>query len=600
MSESPVEVIENKSSLSEKAAEIYKKYDLEATLNRVQIIEHTQQFVEKYQVPESFWADETNLSLLLGCSEKMIGNADPIYKGRIERFSLWLVEPSVPKGLIDVDGIWGTEPSRAELPKEEAEKYVAERTNPTATDDFIQKHQPQMERCKQVWKTKKGIDLKFKVSIVEDDVGNFRTKLRSAGFIRTPDEDAKPGGESEIEMVLLKGYSAERDDMVNHELYHVEDVGNFIRRGREGHILESLDELHTEHAVGNYTQNHEDGPSGSSYFTLKELWNRISFVGDIDFNLLSDRKAVVEAITSEFGLSGLVDFSLMFSHGDARFSIFDTFYGDYETVLMSTLVQKEKVAFQKEAHNRTVSPNLEDLHKQIGLLALRITPPETYYSKSYRNMYEMFPSADGPIFGYMPNPEEPRLDFGHLDVTETKQMYTSYAQAIALAEVYYHNPNIMSQAEYRGLLDSLSQIPFNRKSIDFHLPTYIENETKKNIDYGDTPEEAKKEAFRHLFYDLLSEMSPSDISIQLENNQTRQLISRPFLNEIVVMASNVLGYNSEEFKTAFIRGFYSFRCNSDLRELALREVQDKFPQYAPTIEKFKQQFDVRKVANMSF
>jgi len=588
--------------LTEKANNIYQKFNLtEITPNKDQIIGQTQQFIDKYQVPESFLKDDINLSLLLGCSEKLLGDSDTIYKQRIERFRLWLVEPSVPKGLIDVEGIWGSEPSRAELPREESDKYIAENTDPSATTEFLKKHQSQIEKCQQVWNEKKGINLRFKVSIIKADIMEFRTKLRSAGFIRTPDEDLKPGKDATIEMVLLKGYSAERDDMVNHELYHVEDVGNFIRRGREEHILESLDELHTEHAVGNYIQGQEDVPARSSYFTLKELWNRLSFLTDTDFDLLSDRKLTIETISSKFGLTGLVDFSLMFAHGDARSSIFDTFYGDYENVLMSMLVQKEKIDILKRSQKEKIDPDLENIHQQIGLLALRTIPPETYEPKRYKNIYEMFPTREGHTFGFTPDPNDPTREMGRLDNPETKQMYNAYTRALALAEVYYHHRDLISENQYLNLIDSLSQIPFSRNKLDFYLPNFIDNQTQDSIKYsGWTEEVAKTDAFQHLFYNLVNEMKPAEIYPQLENPQTRLILSKPILNEFSVMAKNILDYKNENYNTSFIEGFYRYRCNSDIREIVLRDIQEKFPQYIPVVEKFKRKFDQKKVANKSF
>lgn len=276
-------------SFDQRARALYDKVGLAGTVPNLDVvIEDTRKFSEVHGLSDEFLDDETNLGLLLGCSQKLREATDHRYRRRIEDFEKRLVAPAVKTGALDAKELWGSEPERTELEKEEAKAYVASRTDQAATQAFIKTYSSQIARCQETWKAK-GYDLDIQVHIVADDVTEFRRKLRAGGYVQVPEKEELPkaGGDATVELVLLQNYSAEKDNMIRHELYHVEDFWEFVRRGHQGSILESVDELHAEFAAGNYNENHSQDPFGdSTYFTLKEFWDKLSYVGDLDFNLL--------------------------------------------------------------------------------------------------------------------------------------------------------------------------------------------------------------------------------------------------------------------------------------------------------------------------
>lgn len=586
-------------SFGQRAMKLYNKFGLIGTIPNIEVvIEDTRKFSETHGLSDEFLNDEINLELLLGCAQKLREATDPRYRRRIEDFERRLVAPVVKNGILDSKELWGSGSERAGLEKEEAKVYVASKKDHAATQAFIEKYTPQITRCKEAWKSK-GYDLDVQVHIVADDVMEFRRNLRAGGYVQVPEKEELPtgNGNATIELVLLQNYSAEKDNMVRHEFYHVEDYWGFVRRGYQGSILESVDELHTEFAAGNYDENHSKDPfSDSAYFTLKEFWDKLSYVGDLDFNLLANRNRLVEDVARNYGLDGLVDFSLIYAHGDGKTSIFETFYNDHERPIMDLLIAREKLNLRRAIKNNEINSIMTDTAQVVIELGEHCTPADNYWSPKYISVYDILPSKDGKVWSVKPTKDGNT----QLENDKAKKMVVGYTRAIAYAELYHQGEIDGQEDVYRSVITSLESVPHRRSKVNFTPDLKVSQEFEISRSYKENDDECYKDIIHGMYFDLTNDMTGIDFAFSLQNPQTRGQILDPFLTEVGLLAKYCVNSKRPEFVQWLVDGIYGYNTTPELREFSVDYLIKYFPVIAPVLEAKRASFDSKKVSNFSF
>lgn len=570
----------------------------DALPNKNKVIETSKTLVEKYKVPESFLDDDINLALVLGCGQKITESTDPLYRKRIENFIQRLVSPVAEEGVLDKDELWGVEPERGGLDESKIREYIESKVDPEATTQFLEKHKDEIDKAKEVWKTK-GYDLSVNVKIVSDEIYEFRKKTRSAGFIIVPSEDELPkgGGVANIEFVLLKNYS-DKDNFASHEIYHVIDYWGMVRRGYQKGILEGLDELHTEHAVGNYRPDHSEDPFGdSNYFTLKEFWDTLSYNGDIDFNLLNDRTKLLNTIASEFGLDGLVDFTLMHAHGDGKATIFETFYKESQRPIMDMLIAREKIKIRRLGKSGNFGDALAGVPEALSNLKRFSVSTEDWLPKN-RSIYELLPTKQGKVYAASPVPES---NGGTQIPNElAKNTVSGYATAIAFTELCYTGEIKDNSALYEETLTALSEIPHQRSRPDFIAEKHINKEYERGKSYANNDNELYKDIYSTLYYNLVSEMPGIDFVFELQNPKLREQFLNPFIKELDLLAEYCIQTQNNDFMKWFVDGLYRYQMTSELRDVSVNYLENTYPELKPLVEAKKASYDARKAINFSF
>jgi hypothetical protein len=575
-------------TFEEKSRALIDKLGLTDSISNLdKVIETSKIIIEKYKVPESFQNDEINLMLFLGCSQKLTENTDSRYLKRPENLIQRLVSPSIEKGIIDEAELWGLEPERGDLDEDKKNEYINSKADLKATSEFLETHKESLDKAKQIWKAK-GYDLDIKVTIVSDDIYEFRHKTRSGGFINVPSKNELPkgGGQAEIKFVLLKGYS-DGDNFVKHELYHIEDYWGFVRRGYQESILESLDELHTEYSAGNYDEDHG---SDSSYFTLKQFWNKLSYVGDLDFNLIKDRSATIQTIAKNFGLDGLVDFTLMYAHGDGRFSIFETFYDDEERPIIDMLISKEKIHLRKIHNSGNFDNTMLETIKTLDNLKKYMSPEKDHWYPKYKSVYELIPSKEGKVY---------HANSGELKNEDAKEAVISYVRALAFAELFNRGEIQNGDILYKNIIEALDKIPYHRSNLDFSIEGHVKKEHDRNKEFTKDDNELYKDIYKGLYFNLVYNMKGVDFVFSLQNQTTRNQILKPFLAELDLLAKYCVDISNQDFKKWFIDGLYSHKMTSELRDVSAQYLADNYPELKPIIDMRKSTFDARKAVNFS-
>ncbi len=584
--------------LDSKAKELIAKFDVERNIpNTDEVIDAVEKKIEGYKLPEAFFNDEVNMALLIGCGQKLTESSDPIYKKRIENLIKRLVAPSVAEGTLDIGELWGDKPERGDLDEEKKKEYIDSKVDAEATEVFNTENADQILKAKTSWKLR-GYDLAINTKIVSDDVMEFRRKTRAAGFINVPDKNelSPNSGKAEVNFVLLKGYS-DKPNFVRHELYHVGDYWNFIRRGYQSSVFESLDELHTEYGAGNYKEGHSKEPFGdSAYFTLKQFWDDLSFAGDLDFNLIADRKATIETITKNFGFDGLVDFTLMHAHGDGKFTIFETFYRDHERPIMDMLISKGKISLRKAMEAGDLQRSVSQLVSTLDDLQKYTTPSEDYWYPKYKSIYDLTPSEEGKVYAAS------ALESGNTEIPneEAKRVVNGYAEALAFAEMC-HNGEISGQESlYKSVINALSKIPHHREKVDFSPEQYVKNQFERSREFGTSDEEVYHDVYSGLYINLVNDMTGIDFAFSLGNQKTRNQILQPFLTELDNLAQHCVSTGNSDYMKWFVDGLYQYNMTTELRLLSSKYLKENFSELKPYIETRETTFDTRKISNFSF
>lgn len=574
------------------------KFELNESIpNLDKIIDTSKTLVEKYKIPESLLEDDINMALILGCSQKMNESTDEIYLRRVDNLLKRLVAPHVSREVIDSDSLWGEEPESGGLDEERVREYVQSKVDIEATNQFKEKYAGEVSKAKEVWKAK-GYDLDINVSIVSDDIYEFRRKTRAGGFVNVPDQESLPvgGGPAKVDFVLLKGYS-DGDNFVRHEMFHIVDFWGFQRRGYQGSILENLDELYTEYSAKNYNEGHSKDPhADANYFVLKKFWDELSYTGDIDFNVISDREAAVDNIIRNFGFDGFVDFTLVSAHPAGRFSKFETFFADPNPVLIDMLISKSRIGLRRINNLGETSSKVEESLVLLNKLNSYIVPPADYWSPRYKSIYELIPTKEGMTFSASPDPENNNSI--QLKNEDAKKAVNAYACALAYAEMY-HGGEVADRELYDKTVRALGEIAYHRKKPEFDIKKYIKDERSRMKDYVISEDELNQGIYEHLYQDLVNQMEGVDFAFSLRNPDTKSQILTPFFGDLDTLAQHCIETGNKKFINWFINGLYNFNMTTELRTASVEHLSSTYPVLKPFIDAKIADFDGKKVANLS-
>lgn len=577
----------------QRARTLYEKYDLTSGIPHIdRVIQTAREFAEIHQVPEAFWDDELNLALVLGCAQKLIESTDPFYRRRVENFAKRLVVPSVPKGILDEDELWGFDPDRAGLRDEKLIEYVRSRNDQDATAEFVQKHRMLIEECKTAW-SKKRYDLDIQVYIVDDTRANFQKITGSAGWILPPDGEKldQPSFKPAVELVLLKGFSAEREEYINHELYHIKDYFGYARRGYQNGIFEALDELHTEYVVGNYTEQHGENPfePDQAYFVAKQFWDRLYYLGGLDFHLLGDRQVLFTTLMRNFGFAGLVDFALVYAHEGGKARVFETFYNYPDRAVMTMIVERAKLRLRK--YPALVEHlGVEQLCEAVRTLSDYMTPSGKEWMPQHRSLYDLLPTFGGRHFAARTVGKEGSL----IDNLKAKEIIVQYGKAIAIAELDAQEEIQIALEAHKEILEALKSVPCQRHIADYKLDEGIQKEKEERASWYENEEELEKSIIRRALHKLLNEVPHVELAFHLQNQELKQSMFDQLFAQVDILAEYIVTSGNPKYLEWFVGGIYGYNYPFEIREAVINHLSNKFPQLRLLLDQYSSDFDSRK------
>jgi len=514
-----------------------------------------------YKLPETFINDSVNLALLEGACEKILNSQDPLYKKRIKNFIKALASNESGKNRLPIDkdriGVEG----RGVLSPEEQDRYLQSIKDENATEDFVLKYGEKIKKAIASWK-QKGYDLEIETFVVNVDSSEFYSKTGGAAFVDVPSQtDLKLDSKNKVTFALIKGKS-DNEKFVNHELYHVEDYFDFIRRGKDGFILESLDELHTEYMVRNYSNDTE---ITGGYHSIKDFWNKLSFVGDLDFNLLTDRKKLLEKVVEEFGKEGLISFCLIGAQPNGQKKLFETFINKNERAILEMLISKEKNNINNL--NNYSRNSLIDINSSLKELKDLLTPNEGDVLPEFKSIYDLIQSKNKNLFF--------RNEL--VSANKTKNLLSAYCKACAYLEKYYSNETTKDEELYKLILESINQIPFRKKNPYLSLNDEIikkVNDSKKYNSFEN--DQALERVSKKLFFDLCYELGSIDFAFSLNNPDLKNNILNSFLIELDKIASYCINHENPNVKKWFIEGMGLYNLTFEILYISKQYLKNKF------------------------
>jgi len=514
-----------------------------------------------YKLPETFINDSVNLALLEGACEKILNSQDPLYKKRIKNFIKALASNESGKNRLPIDkdriGVEG----RGVLSPEEQDRYLQSIKDENATEDFVLKYGEKIKKAIASWK-QKGYDLEIETFVVNVDSSEFYSKTGGAAFVDVPSQtDLKLDSKNKVTFALIKGKS-DNEKFVNHELYHVDDYFDFIRRGKDGFILESLDDLHTEYMVRNYSNDTE---ITGGYHSIKDFWNKLSFVGDLDFNLLTDRKKLLEKVVEEFGKEGLISFCLIGAQPNGQKKLFETFINKNERAILEMLISKEKNNINNL--NNYSRNSLIDINSSLKELKDLLTPNEGDVLPEFKSIYDLIQSKNKNLFF--------RNEL--VSANKTKNLLSAYCKACAYLEKYYSNETTKDEELYKLILESINQIPFRKKNPYLSLNDEIikkVNDSKKYNSFEN--DQALERVSKKLFFDLCYELGSIDFAFSLNNPDLKNNILNSFLIELDKIASYCINHENPNVKKWFIEGMGLYNLTFEILYISKQYLKNKF------------------------
>ncbi|PIZ62998.1 hypothetical protein COY16_03010 [Candidatus Roizmanbacteria bacterium CG_4_10_14_0_2_um_filter_39_13] len=582
----------------QKARDLYAKFELtDVVPDMEEVIQDARVFSEIHGVSEEFLSDEINLGLLLGTSQKLRETNDLSYRKRIEGFRKRLIAPDVGGNILDLgEGDGDPMPEHGGLDETAAREYVISKTDPVATQEFVEKHSAAIARCKEVWKSK-GHNLNIQVHIVDDEASEFRRKLRAGAFVRFPEKEelAQRDNDVVVEMVMHKGFSAEKEGLICHELYHIEDYWGFVRRGYEGAVLESIDELHTEHAVGNYVEGGVQPAGENAYFTLKDFWDKVSYVGDIDFDSIADRTQTLETIAKQFGLDGLVNLSLKSAHSSGNLSLFETFFSESERAILEMLISREKITLRRGLNDGSIADSMQLVPESLQKLSQACAPDPESMRPRYQSVAELIPTKNGKVYGSRPNRDHSRLLLNE----EVKNQVISYARAVSIAELRSLGELPDGSELPEIAIEALAQIPHRRRSVDFKPEAHLSKQFERRRKYAESDEDCYEDIVHSMYIDLVHEMPGTDLAFGLQNQAVRDQMLHPFFAEVDKLAIFCTQYKNPNFAQWIVDGIYGYNMSFELRDATVEHLMNNFPELVSRLQEKKDSFNAKKVSNMS-
>lgn len=498
-----------KQNQTPKLETLLEKLKLQGSIpNKERVFRAYNLIAERYQLPETFLDDEVNQTLLLGVCQKFTESTDPLFKQRLKGYIRYLVAPSMGRERFDATEIFGKGDIRGGLDKESQDKYIDSVTDTESTSSFKDIYRQALEEAQEAW-LKKGYQLNLDTRIVSDDQLSFKSKTGGTGFVNVPDQEKLNSREVEpkITFVLLKGVS-DKVEFVKHELYHLKDYFDFIRRGKGGAVLEGLDELHTEYSVGNYT---EDKKEGSAYFVLKNFWNKASHMGNMDFGIIKDRKQAIEKISENFGLDGMLTFSLQDAQSSGSFSRFETFYSNPDRTVVELLIAKSKTELRKNLKSENLYKLLENIPKLLQELKYMMTPQEGDFNPKYLSIYDFITSNDKDTYSHSKK----------ISPEKSRELVIAYTQAIALSELAHQKELKELPQEFEEIISLLKEIPYKRKKPNFNLETFIKDKLNKDRPFSKNEDELVENTYKSLYYSLTKDLEGIDYAFSIETQLSK-------------------------------------------------------------------------------
>lgn len=582
----------------QRSRDFLAKHDLTSGILRINdVIKQSHDFLKQYQVPDSFIEDDINLALILGCSQKLVESTDSDYRSRVENFQKRIIASVIPEGLIDEENLWGKDSDRAGMNNEDTDRYIADKNDPDATREFLEKYTGELNKCKAVWKAK-GYDLIIEPYIVNDETGQFQNKTKSRGFVHVPDRKKiiDPEYKPTLKIVLEKGGSAESSYMIRHELYHVEDYFDLYRRGYQSGIFELIDELHTEYTVVNYTEGQVNDPEEmkGAYWSAKRFWDKLSFIEDLDFNLLGDRRQLLDTVITEYGVDGLIDFSLVYAHGGGKIRAFETFYNEPDRGVLAVILAGQKLKLRKAQVSGNIDSDITQIVQDIKTLAEYLTPNEgTSVTNNYIHIYDLVPNSHDKFWAArIINPE---TYSSQADNRILKELILSFTKGLAIAEVASQGVSPLKERDYRLLIDSLAGVPFHKREVNFTVEGFIKK--RKQYSRETDQESLNKYAYFKLFQDLSMDLTSVEITSHLQNQEVKGAILQKLFSQLDYIALQVVNTGNPDYLQEFIKGVFSFNQPIEIRNQACEHMRVKYPSLKPILEKAISNFDSRKYSS---
>ncbi|MDO8452444.1 MAG: hypothetical protein Q7S79_01695 [bacterium] len=553
-----------KPTFEQKAKALYKKHNLDEVHPRQEkVIGVAKALAEKYTVPEDFFDDELNLALTLGCGEKLESDLHPLHRQRIDSFFQRLVYPVVPEGVIDGPGLWGEGNAKGRPPIEGIMEYVEAHTDREEAERFLEENDEYIQRAKNVWRNK-GRNLTVKAHVVSGGYRNFIEATQCMGFIRTPSKEEIDDQERDltVTIVIPQGQESLDAKIVRHELYHIEDYGNYVRRGLQNAIFDGLDELHTEYKVGNFTATKDDS---GKYWSHKQLWSHLVEVVGLDFNLLEDREKTAETIIRQFGTAGLVDFAMLASSDTGREVFFQTFNQEWQRAFQEMLLDREKLELRKAAKNGTINEAMINIGTDLERFKTYRTLGEGSFGYEYS--IEEFLRYNQEYFSVRVVVTEPYDK--RLPAKEAHRLAKQYFRVFAYSDLAWGR-EVDRDEQVLGLT---KESPYKRTgdTLKADLTWKYENHGDKFNSEG----EFASDYFKSLYCTVQYRIPNVEVVFSMANPVVRQDTLKPFFNLLDDALELCAEYDNYDATRIFIEGAYKYNLSWELREEAMNYIAAK-------------------------
>jgi len=564
------------------------KYNLNGCLGDLnRVVEKSCEIIDKYQLTETFLENEINLVLLVGCSQKLTENQEPLYRQRVENFVDCLVQPLAAIGTNNIEQNWGGS-SSGTLNDGESVDYARKRIEPEMSEALRKKIAPNIEECVVVWGLR-GYDLDIEVIVADENKYEFKKQTGGVGFINVPDdkEMSSTEGTKMVKIVLPKDNVLE-EDILAHELYHIRDRFDMVRRGYGGRIFESVDELHTEYSVGNYGSDDERQENNmSSYFTLKEFWHKIVRSSTLNTEILVDRNELFTKMIKEFGFEGLVDFAMLSAHSSGNMAQFETMYKHSERALMAMMVAREKIQLRRDGNI-----DFDELGKNLETIQKWLLPQEKSFRPHYGNYFNLFPNVYSKERVYLNYGEEETS----ADFTEVKDVVLDYPKALAYFDLQATG-ELDKQDGDEKLTNLLGGVPYKREKLDYDPETEIKPYLSKD---KEVDEEDKLDGINDMYVNLFNNLEGVDFIFGLSNEQTRGQILWQFFGQLDQSIKYCLDSGNSKFMQTFVKGIYGYNTPWELREYVASYVKETYPQLAEFVDETRKKFVSKNIRNTAY
>lgn len=581
--------IVDRDNVNQRVNLLAQKYNLNGCLGDLnRVVEKSCEIIDKYQLPETFLKDEINLGLLVGCSQKLTENHEPLYRQRVENFVDCLVQPLAAIGTNKIEQNWGGSSSGA-LKDGESVDYARKHIEPEMSEALRKKIAPNIEECIVVWGLR-GYDLDIEVIVVDENKYEFKKQTGSAGFINVPDnkEMLSAEGIKMVKIVLPKD-SVLDEDILAHELYHIRDRFDMVRRGYGGRIFENIDELHTEYSVGNYGSNDERQEKNmSAYFTLKEFWHKIVRSSTLKTEMLADRDQLFTTMIKEFGFEGLVDFALLSAHSSGNMAQFETMYKHSERALVAMMIAREKIQLRRDRDN----VDFDRLEKNLETIQKWLSPQEKSFRPHYRKYFDLFPNVYSKERVYLNYSEEETS----ADFTEVRDVVLDYPKALAYFELQ-STGELDKQDGDEKILNLLGEVPYKREKLDYDPETEIKPYLSKD---KEVDEEDKLDGIIDMYANLFYNLEGIDFIFGLVNEQTRGQILWQFFEQLDQPIKFCLDSGNPKFMQTFVKGIYGYNTPWELREYVASYVKETYPQLAEFVDETRNKFVSKNTRNTAY